>query len=97
MNDAQMLAAMIDLPVPDLLQASKIGDPLGSDVFYSARTVAKVMGLHAEKIEELSTLNSRLTHIATTPFRFSVTAPGDYEAFIKLEKGKDRFVIERMR
>ncbi len=31
MNDAQMLAKMIDLPAPDLRQASKIVDPLGSD------------------------------------------------------------------
>lgn len=47
MNNVQMLAALSNLPEPELLRAGSIADPLGSNTFYSARTV--VMLLAAER------------------------------------------------
>jgi hypothetical protein len=43
MNEAQMLGKLANLPDPELLQASKITDPVGAEVFYSGRTVVKLL------------------------------------------------------
>lgn len=42
-TEEQLLATMAALPAPDLLQPSRIDDPVGTDAFYSARTVATLL------------------------------------------------------
>lgn len=53
MTEEQMLAAIAALPDAELLQASKITDTIGSDTFYSARTVAKLLREREMTMERL--------------------------------------------
>ena len=43
MTNEQFLIALAALPTPELLQASKITDALGTDAYYSARTVVVLL------------------------------------------------------
>ena len=43
MTNEEMLAALMALPCPELLEASKITDPLGADTFYCGRTVVGLL------------------------------------------------------
>ena len=52
MTDAQMRIALAALPDPDLLQTSNIDDPIGSDVFYSGRTVVELLARERERFIE---------------------------------------------
>lgn len=52
-TNEQMLAAICALPSPDLLAQSTIDSPLGSDTYYSARTVAGLLHAQAARIAEL--------------------------------------------
>lgn len=53
MNEARMLAELAKLPDAELLQASKITDPLGADVYYSGRTVVKLLADQRERYAKL--------------------------------------------
>lgn len=43
MNNTQMMCALAQLPEVEMLRESKIDDPIGSDVFYSGRTVVRLL------------------------------------------------------
>jgi hypothetical protein len=43
MNDSDMMCALAQLPEAEMLCTSKIDDPIGSDVFYSGRTVVGLL------------------------------------------------------
>jgi hypothetical protein len=51
MTEADILAAIQLLPEPDLIEAGKITDPIGSRSYYSARTVAKLLLDQEQQIE----------------------------------------------
>lgn len=43
MKNSDMLYEMMNLPDPDLIVPSNIGDPIGSGCFYRADTVVKLL------------------------------------------------------
>lgn len=49
MNEARMLAELAKLPDAELLQASKLTDPLGANTFYSGRTVVLLLAAERER------------------------------------------------
>lgn len=49
MNNKQMLAVLAALPDPDMLTATKIGDPPGAGSYYRADTVARLLVKEREK------------------------------------------------
>ena len=53
MNNAQTLAAILALPDPDYLHATRLSDPIGSGASYSARTVVRLL---ADRDTELRAL-----------------------------------------
>jgi hypothetical protein len=52
MKNEKMIYAIGSLPDPDLMMPSKITDPPGSGIYYSARTVVKLL---ADKDKSLAT------------------------------------------
>lgn len=53
MSNTQMLAAVMALPDVELLGVGKISDPIGSDRFYSARTVVALLAREREACARL--------------------------------------------
>ena len=49
MNNKDMMAAIAQLPYPDMLTESKITDPVGSNTYYSARTVVELLAKERQK------------------------------------------------
>ena len=52
MRDEKMLAAMMGLPDPDLLTATKITDPIGAGSYYRADTVVRLL-VHSQRREKV--------------------------------------------
>jgi hypothetical protein len=45
MTNDELMDALAKLPPPDLVTPGKISDPIGSNIYYSARTVVQLLGL----------------------------------------------------
>jgi hypothetical protein len=43
MNDKQYLAEILALPMPDIMEATKIDDSIGAGAYYSAQTVVNLI------------------------------------------------------
>lgn len=52
MNDREIFLEVMNLPDPDLITESKIGDPVGSECFYRADTVVKLLMKEREKCRQ---------------------------------------------
>ena len=52
MKDWEMISELMKLPDPDLITESKAGDPVGSECFYRADTVVKLLMKEREKCRQ---------------------------------------------
>lgn len=77
MTNKQMLAALAALPDAEMLVESKLTDPLGSDAYYSARTVVLLLAAERERCAKLcDALAYKLKHPADPFGSFDACAGG---------------------